>query len=210
MATTTTKKATTKAEETEVVETGIDIDELKALREEIETLKKLKAELEVLKKETTPKAAPVQQATPKKYITFVNLANSGIVLKGTKIHNIDKQFDKKRVLETEARNIVANTPNLISSGKVYITDYNFVKDCELDDVYETMLTPAQMETLFEQNSEFIVDAYKGAPDGQKKIIVDMVIEKRQRGEKVDGNVLVELGELCGKNLVSIEKVEELE
>jgi molybdopterin converting factor small subunit len=199
---TTTKKTATKTEDTEI-ETSAD--ELSALKQELAELKKLKAELESFK------TKPVQQTTSsKKYVTFVNLANSGIVLKGTKMHNIEKQFDKKRVLETEARNIVANTPNLISSGKVYIADYDFVKDCELDDLYSTMLTPEQMENLFEQNSGFIIDAYNGAPEGQKKVIIDMIIEKKQRGEKVDGNVLVELGELCGKNLVAIEKVEEME
>jgi hypothetical protein len=38
---------------------------------------------------------------------------------------------------------------------------------------------------------------------QKKIIVDTIIDKRSRGEYVDANVLMRLGELSGKNLVEI-------
>ena len=41
--------------------------------------------------------------------------------------------------------------------------------------------------------------------GQKNVIIDMIVDKVLAGEKVDNNVLVELGRLSGKDLINIEK-----
>ena len=67
-----------------------------------------------------------------------------------------------------------------------------------------MLKPEDLKELFNKNPQAIVSAYELALDGQKKIILDMVIEKKSKGQPIDANILVKLGELSGKDLVNIE------
>ena len=54
----------------------------------------------------------------------------------------------------------------------------------------------------------ICEAYKGATDQQKQIIVDTISNMVLDGHPVDANVLVKIGELSGKNLIDIEPLEE--
>ena len=61
-----------------------------------------------------------------------------------------------------------------------------------------------------KNSEDVCEIYKNASDSQKKIIVDMVMEKQINEEKVDANVLVDLGKLCGIDFMKIEPLEKEE
>ena len=67
-----------------------------------------------------------------------------------------------------------------------------------------------MKDLLNNNSGYVIDAYKNANDGQKKIILDIIINKKLNGEDVDANILVKLGALCGRNLMEIEPLNEME
>ena len=60
-----------------------------------------------------------------------------------------------------------------------------------------------MKDLFNKTPEIVISAYENASDGQKKIIMDMVIEKQNKGEVVDANILQRLGKLSGVDLMSI-------
>ena len=51
--------------------------------------------------------------------------------------------------------------------------------------------------------KYVLDMYKTASDAQKKIIVDTIVSKRSNGEYVDANIMIKLGELCGRDLVGI-------
>ena len=50
--------------------------------------------------------------------------------------------------------------------------------------------------------------YKSTSDVQKKIIVDMIKQKKAKGDYIDANILVEIGKLCGEELINIEVVDE--
>jgi len=93
---------------------------------------------------------------------------------------------------------------MIRSGMVYITDADFVKENDLADAYVNMLSDIDMKSLLAQDAKNVIDVYKNVSDNQKQIIIDMIIEQRKAGAKIDGNILTELGELCGKDLVHIE------
>lgn len=195
---TKSKTAPTKAE-TKAVE---DISENEALKAQIA---EMKAQMELMAQMMANKSnEPVRSAQNDRMITFVNLTNGTAILKGNQNWALEGQYASRSFLEREARIIVNNMPNMIRSGMVYIADSQFVQDNDLADVYMNMLSDTDLKNLLAKDASYVIDVYKNVSDGQKQIIIDMILEKRRAGEKVDGNILTELSELCGKDLIHVE------
>ena len=207
---TTTKKTTSTAKAKDEINAAVNNETVSA---ENEALKKqmaeMQAQMETMMKIIGNQTAPAEKKTPKKNIKFVNLSNGGVSLRGTRMHSMEKQFEVRSFSETEARSIVANTPNLVREGFVYIMDSDFVEENDLSDVYENLLNDKQIEELLTKDSAYVVDIYKNASEGQKEIIVDMIINKKLLNSAVDANIVEEIGKLCGKDLRNIEPLEEV-
>lgn len=169
----------------------------------------MKAQMETLMQMMAMGAIGGKQESKKeeKYITFVNMTKGKFVLKGSSYYTIDEQFGTRRFIEREARMIVNNMPQSVRDGKVYILDADFVKDCELEDVYADLLSDKQMKELLTKKPSYVVEIYKNANKAQKQIIVDMIENKKLNGEDVDANILLQIGELSGKNLIEIMPIE---
>ncbi len=210
MANTKTATKSKKAEKAEVVENetkAVDttVSENEALKSQIA---EMKAQMELMAQMMAAKAEsvkPVSQPKNDRMITFVNLINGSAVLRGNQIWTLEGRYATRSFLEREARIIVNNMPNMIRSGMVYITDAQFVKDNDLADAYMNILSDEDMKNLLAKDANYVIDVYKNVADGQKQIIVDMIIEQRMAGKKIDSNILVELGEMCGKDLVHIDE-----
>lgn len=214
MATTTTKKetaakaTTTKQTETKKVEPVVDVEkeQLKAqLAEQQKRMEEMMAQMQVLMQAQGNVAKPTNS---NKQIVFINMTTGGLNLKGTRMYHIDNQFGTKSVQESEARVIVANMPNTITNGYVYIPDNEFLESCNMGGVYDGMLTDTQLKTLLSQDANYVCDVFENATDSQKRIIVDMVSNKQLNGQPVDANILVKLGKLSGVNFLDIEPLEE--
>ena len=136
------------------------------------------------------------------------MVNGGMNLRGTRYYHIDKQFGSKVVTDSEARVILGNMPNAIQSGLVYINDIDFIKENGLEDYYNGLINDKTLKTLLDKDCDEVVEVYNGANSEQKKIILDMVVSRRLNGEKIDANIVVELGKLCGKNFMDYEPLEE--
>lgn len=208
-------KTATKSKKVEKVEKA-EVDKVEIAgavtdKSENETLKaqiaEMKAQMELMAQMMAVKAESVKPSSQKndRMITFVNLTNGTAVLRGNQIWSLEGRYATRSFLEREARIIVNNTPNLIRSGMVYITDAQFVRDNDLADAYMNILSDNDMKNLLAKDANYVIDMYKNVADGQKQIIVDMIIEQRRAGKKIDSNILVELGELCGKDLVHIDE-----
>ncbi len=204
---------TTKPKKAEVVsETTKSVSSVNNTVSENEALKaqiaEMKAQMELMAKMMATKGDSEQAVSAAKndrMITFVNLTNGTAILRGNQNWALEGQYASRAFLEREARIIVNNMPNMIRSGMVYITDAQFVKDNDLADAYLNMLSDKEMKELLAKDANYVIDVYKNVSDGQKQIIVDMIIEQRKVGVKIDNNILVELGELCGKDLVHIDE-----
>ena len=199
---------TEKGKENEVLETQ------QAQAQETVTISKsefsqMKAQMETLMQMMAMGSIGNKQPSKKeeKYITFVNMTKGKFVLKGSSYYTIDEQFGTRRFIEREARMIVNNMPKSIRDGKIYILDADFVKDCELEDVYADLLSDKQMKELLTKKPSYVVEVYKNANKAQKQIIVDMIENKKLNGEDVDANILLQIGELSGKNLIEITPIE---
>lgn len=168
-------------------------------------LAELKAQMALLIKANAQNVSMPTAPQKEKSIPFINMTDGKICLRGTRQWKLEGRFAKRMFLEKEARVIIANMPNAISSGIVYIADADFVKENDLEASYANILTDEQLKSLLKKDADVIVEAYKNTSDAQKDIIIGMITDMRMAGEKVDANVLFEIGKLSGRDLVSIEK-----
>ena len=202
---TTTKKAT--APTTPVVDT--EKEQLKAqLAEQQKRMEEMMAQMQVLMQAQSNSTTSTKPVNSNKQIVFINMTSGGLNLKGTRMYHIDNQFGTKSVQESEARVIVANMPNTIAEGYVYIPDNEFLESCNMGGVYDGMLNDEQMKTLLNQDANYVCDVFENATDSQKRIIIDMVSDRQLNGNSVDANILIRLGKLAGVNFLDIEPLEE--
>lgn len=202
MATNTKRTTTTSMKKTEGVNQTVD----NALVQENEVLKKqmeaMQAQMELLAKQMAMSNTPVVATKkPERNIEFINMVPGTLVLKGTQIWKIEGQFNSRSFLESEARIIVNNMQNTVRSGIVYIADSEFIKDCELESAYTALLSNEQLKNLLTKNFNEVVEIYKTVPKAQQDIIVSMIKEKKEAGVYIDANILIQIGELCGQDLV---------
>lgn len=209
---TTTTKTTTKKE---VAPTAPVVDaekeQLKArLAEQQKRMEEMMAQMQVLMQAQSNTVTPTKPANSSKQIVFINMTSGGLNLKGTRMYHIDNQFGTKSVQESEARVIVANMPNTIANGYVYIPDNEFLESCNVGGVYDGMLNDEQMKTLLNQDANYVCDVFENATDSQKRIIIDMVSDRQLNGKPVDANILVRLGKLTGVDFLDIEPLDDKE
>ena len=204
---TTTKKATTLT--TPVVDT--EKEQLKAqLAEQQRRMEEIMAQMQVLMQAQSNSTTSTKPVNSNKQIVFINMTSGGLNLKGTRMYHIDNQFGTKSVQESEARVIVANMPNTIAEGYVYIPDNEFLESCNMGGVYDGMLNDEQMKTLLNQDANYVCDVFENATDSQKRIIIDMVSDRQLNGNPVDANILVRLGKLAGVDFLDIEPLDDKE
>lgn len=208
-----TKKV--KSAEAEVVETAevtnSAVEENEALKvkivEQEQQMADLMAQIKVMMQAQAQNVVPVTEKKARS-IKFISLVQGGLSLKGNRMYHIDKQFGHKMIPEGEAAAIVSNMPNTIANGLVYIADKDFISRMELDGVYEEILSDKQLKELLQQNVNDVCEIYKQASMAQREIIVDMVVNRKLNGLPIDANIVVEIGKLCGKDLMSITPEEE--
>lgn len=211
--TTATKTTAQKKPHTTSTKVKANTDAVDKTKAENEALKAQMAEMEakmkVLMEQMSIASQPAQTSVKKdKDITFVNMTKGSVVLKGSQVWSIEGQFNTRKFSEREANVIVNNMRNCINSGTVYITDEEFVREHDLLDAYQYILSDKDLKELLSRDSSYVIDAYKMVSDGQKEIILDMVKSNRLNGIDVDANILFKLSELSGKDLVKIEPLED--
>lgn len=200
-----TKKV--KSAEVEAVETNPAIEENEALKAKIaeqeQQMADLMAQIKVMMQAQAATNPVNIEEKAARGIKFISLVPGGLTLKGNRMYHIDKQFGYKMIPESEARAILSNMPNTVASGMVYIADKEFVNKNDLSGVYEEILSDKQLKELLQQNANDVCEIYKQASMAQREIIVDMVVNRKLNGLPIDANIVVEIGKLCGKDLMSI-------
>lgn len=149
---------------------------------------------------------PKQEKKTDRNIKIINMTAGDAILKGTRIYELKGQFSSRNFLEHEVKVILSNMPEMFTSGNVYIADAQFVEDNDLADAYQHILSDKQMKELLKKSPDVVVEAYKNTSAEQQRIIIDMIVDKRLNGIKIDNNTLAELGEICGRNLLGIEEM----
>lgn len=186
-----------------------DKDERLAIQ--AEQIANLQAQLEVLMKAQANTRATVIEAprAKRKMIKIISLVSGTLVLQGSRVITLDKQFDSVTVTDNEARLIISNMPNSARDGIFYIADADFVEENNLEDAYLTILDDKQLKTLLSKNAKDVLEIYQNAPDAQKRIIDDMIKDGRLMGTQIDANILMEIGKINGMDYLGMEKIEDV-
>lgn len=200
----------TNTDTTPVVDNTTSDERYNKLAEQAEQIANLQAQLELLMRAQANTPMPIATDKGKrKMIKIISLVAGSLVLQGSRIITISKQFDSVTVTENEARIILSNMPNSARDGIFYVADADFVEENNLEDAYQTILDEKQLKTILSKNAKDVVEIYQNAPDAQKKIINDMIVDGRLMGIQIDANILVELGKLNGIDYLNIEQMEDV-
>ena len=175
-------------------------EQMLKMQAQIDTMTKMFATL------STQKEIQKQQEekNSNRLIKFINLKDATIVLKGTSFWTIEGRYNYREFPEKEARVIALNMSSYLRSGSVYIDDAQFVKDNDLDTVYETLLSDTDLKNLLNHSATDVIETYKNVNENQKEIIIDMIVADKKAGKIIDNNILVELGKLSNRNLLEPE------
>ena len=186
-------------------------DKDESLAIQAEQIANLQAQLEVLMKAQANTQVTVVEApkTKRKMIKIISLVSGTLVLQGSRVITLDKQFDSVTVTDNEARLIISNMPNSARDGIFYIADADFVEENNLEDAYLTILDDKQLKTLLSKNAKDVLEIYQNAPDAQKRIIDDMIKDGRLMGAQIDANILMEIGKINGMDYLGMEKIEDV-
>lgn len=204
------KEVKVAVEDVESVEVVKD-DKDERLAIQAEQIANLQAQLEVLMKAQANTQATIVEApkTKRKMIKIISLVSGTLVLQGSRVITLDKQFDSVTVTDNEARLIISNMPNSARDGIFYIADADFVEENNLEDAYLTMLDDKQLKTLLSKNAKDVLEIYQNAPDAQKRIIDDMIKDGRLMGVQIDANILMEIGKINSIDYLGMEKIEDV-
>jgi len=171
-------------------------------------LAELKAQMALMAQMMSNNQKPQQEKEQKeeRYIKFVNMTRGGFTLRGSSTYRIPEQFGYRKFLEREAQIIVNNMGNAIKQGYLYIADADFVEKNQLKDIYENLLSDTQLEELLTKDASYVVEVYKNVSEGQRSIILGMIESKKLNSQKIDANILMEIGRMENKDLINIEPI----
>ena len=206
------KKENTK----EVVDSAVD--NLSALMKKLEEmqaqLNELKAENDSLKTQKVV-ADDDEEITADTDITVISQTVGKLVLStlgnglGT-VYRFEQFGEVQDIPFGDLRDIVKNKPYFAREGLYYIANAQAVKKLRLGAQYKNIIDNKTLEHLFENDAKTIVSLYESAPTLQQQQIVGLIEDRLAKKIDVDGNVLIQIGKLCGKDflLTQIEDEEE--
>ena len=117
-------------------------------------------------------------------------------------------FDIQDIPFSDLKEIVKNKPNFAKEGLFYIANDKAVKKLRLTKEYEHIINNDLFAHLLDEKSDVIIKAYKDAPKLQQEQIVAMIDERLANNKEVDGNVLVKIGKLCGRDFLRVTEDDE--
>ena len=181
-------------------------EQLKLLQEQ---LAKLMAENEALKAKEATKAVvedEEEELTADTDITVISQTVGKLVIStegngvGT-VYRFEQFGEVQDIPFGDLRDIVKNKPRFAKEGAYYICNPQAVKKLRLDAQYKNLIDEKTFTNLFELDSKTIVNLYESAPKMQQEQIVSLIEDRLANHLDVDGNVLIKIGQLCGKDFL---------
>lgn len=202
----TTKASTSKQEKTnittlekKIAEQQVQIEELMKI---IQSGMNAVAPITNTEDINTDEDILVVSLTPNK----LNLVGSD----GSTLFSFDAMYEEQYIDYASLKEIVRVNRDMAKNGRFYILDEKAVNKLRLKNNYKNVLTPEQMKQILSSNTEHAVELYKLANATQQQTIIDVVRQAKFNGKDVDYNLLRELGELSGVNLIDAEDATQIE
>ena len=124
------------------------------------------------------------------------------------IYRFEEFGDVHDIPFSDLKEIVKNKPNFAREGLYYIANEKAIKKLRLTKEYEHIVNNNLFAHLLDEKADVIIKAYEDAPKLQQKQIVAMIEERLANNKEVDGNVLVKIGKLCGKDFLRVTEDDE--
>jgi hypothetical protein len=171
-------------------------------------LAKLQAENEALKAEPISANTDEEEITSDTDITVVSQVVGTLTIStegngiGT-VYNFEHFGEAQDIPFGDLRDIVKNKPNFAKEGVYYICNPQAVKKLRLDHQYENLIDKNTFANILDMDSKTVVALYQSAPKLQQEQIVGLIEEKIEKKQDVDGNILIQIGRLCGKDFLAM-------
>ena len=203
-------KKTAVVEET----TNVNDELLKKLEEMQKQLADLKAENESLKtKQVEDRTEDEEEINGDTEVVVISQFMGKLVIStegngiGT-VYRFEEFGDVQDIPFSDLKEIVKNKPNFAKEGLFYIANERAVKKLRLTKEYEHIIHNDLFAHLLDEKSDVIVKAYQNAPKLQQEQIVAMIDERLAANKEVDGNVLMKIGKLCGRDFLRVTEDDE--
>lgn len=193
-------------------------EQLKALQEQ---LAKLMAENEALKEQKESNKVEInehdeqeEEITADTDITVISQTVGKLVIStegngvGT-VYRFENFGEVQDIPFGDLRDIVKNKPRFAKEGAYFICNPQAVKKLRLGTQYKNLIDDKTFVNLFDKDAKTIIALYTSAPQMQQEQVVSLIEDRLDKGLEVDGNVLIKIGKLCGKDFIqSIAQEEE--
>lgn len=93
--------------------------------------------------------------------------------------------------------------SFFENGSFYIADADVVEELGLGEAYETILDKSKIDSMVQLKDEFAVNIFKGANKNVKDTVASMIIDKYNSGINYDRNLLKEISDIYGKDIIEI-------
>ena len=179
---------------------------LQQLEEMQKQLAELKAENEALKHKEAEDTKASDDINGDTDIVVISQTIGKLVLTTGRggsgnIYRFDKFGDIQDIPFADLKDIVKSRPTFAKEGMYYIANEQAVKKLRLTREYSQIVKSDLFSHLLDEKSDIIINAYQGAPKLQKEQIISMIEERLANNKEVDGNVLVKIGKMCGKDFL---------
>lgn len=197
----------------ETTTTNANDELLKKLEEMQKQLAQLKAENESLKENKQVEDNEEEEINGDTEIVVISQCMGKLTIStegngvGT-VYRFEKFGDVHDIPFADLKDIVKNKPKFAREGAYYIANEKAVKKLRLTKEYEHIIKNDLFEHLLDENANVIIKAYENAPKLQQEQIVGMIEDRLTANKEVDGNVLVKIGKLCGKDFLHMNEDDE--
>ena len=136
----------------------------------------------------------------------LNLVGDG----GTVLFSFDEMYEEQFIDYASLKEIVRLNRDMARNGRFYILDERVVNKLRLKNNYKSVLNPEQLKKILSVDVNKEIELYKMANDVQQRTIIELVKQSKFKGDTIDYNLLGELSNLSGINLIEIEDATQID
>lgn len=136
----------------------------------------------------------------------LNLVGDG----GTVLFSFDEMYEEQFIDYASLKEIVRLNRDMARNGRFYILDERVVNKLRLKNNYKSVLNPEQLKKILSVDVNKAIELYKMANDVQQRTIIELVKQSKFKGDTIDYNLLGELSNLSGINLIEIEDATQID
>lgn len=184
---------------------------LKKFEELQKQLAELKAENDALKDNTqVENNDKVEELTSDTDITVISQTVGKLVLStegngiGT-VYRFEEFGEVQDIPFGDLKDIVKHKPRFAKEGAYFICNPQAVKKLRLGTQYKNLIDDKTFTNLFDKDAKTIVALYESAPKMQQEQVISLIEDRLANKLEVDGNVLIKIGKLCGKDFLTTEE-----